>query len=273
MKLSILILTYLHIHILPVIAKGRKQVMKILMIFNVRVSTNLWLSIKLNMLTLEELFPSFCLWRCTSKYKKYLCNWYWVLGIIFWLLWLLWYPCYCGYLWRFIDTRGSLIYSLQVPFESITIFVDPLDNFLDTFGSPFFSVNLPSRYHFLLWTVTLNIFNLSDSCECLLVPNGWLLLHFNYRVLYIGYFPHDSLWLNPQHTLTSQIFNQVCTWTYPWVSPSLSIFTLPLPSRCHWNFILVVSVSWYYCRYPKGDDFLAVTISQSEALLPASLCP
>ena len=46
-----------HLQILPEITKGSKQVIKILMIFNGRVSTALWLPIQLILLILDELFP------------------------------------------------------------------------------------------------------------------------------------------------------------------------------------------------------------------------
>ena len=47
----------IHLHILPEITKGRKQVMTILIIFNGRVYTALWLPTKLILFTLEDLFP------------------------------------------------------------------------------------------------------------------------------------------------------------------------------------------------------------------------
>ena len=50
--------TLLHLQILPKITKGRKQWMRILLIFHVRVCNALYMSIKLIMLTLEELFQS-----------------------------------------------------------------------------------------------------------------------------------------------------------------------------------------------------------------------
>ena len=59
--------TFLHLQILPAITKGRKQVIKILMIFNGRVHTALRFPIKLIPLTLEEIFHSLCLLRCTIK--------------------------------------------------------------------------------------------------------------------------------------------------------------------------------------------------------------
>ena len=49
--------TSLNIQLLPAIANGGKQVMKILMVFNRTVSTNFWLSIQLIQLILEELLP------------------------------------------------------------------------------------------------------------------------------------------------------------------------------------------------------------------------
>ena len=48
--------TLLHLHIIPVITKGGKKVIIIMMIFNGKVSTALWFSIQLILLTLEELF-------------------------------------------------------------------------------------------------------------------------------------------------------------------------------------------------------------------------
>ena len=46
-----------HLQLLPAISKGGKQLMKILMVFNGRVSTDIFLYIQLIILTLEELFP------------------------------------------------------------------------------------------------------------------------------------------------------------------------------------------------------------------------
>ena len=48
--------TLIHLQILLAIKKGRKQVMKILIMFNGKVSTALWLLIQLILLILEELF-------------------------------------------------------------------------------------------------------------------------------------------------------------------------------------------------------------------------
>ena len=47
--------TSLNLHLIPDITKGRKQVMRILMIFNGRVYISLWLSIQIIILTLKEL--------------------------------------------------------------------------------------------------------------------------------------------------------------------------------------------------------------------------
>ena len=49
--------TLIHLQILPAIAKGVKQVMRIRMIFDVVMSTALWLLIQLIILTVEELSP------------------------------------------------------------------------------------------------------------------------------------------------------------------------------------------------------------------------
>ena len=56
-KLPLRKATFLCLQLLPVIAKGNKQVMKTLMIFNEVLPTLLWFSIQLVPLTLEELFP------------------------------------------------------------------------------------------------------------------------------------------------------------------------------------------------------------------------
>ena len=72
---------FLHLQILPAIEKGRKKVMKILMIFNGRVSTTLWLSIQLITLTLEEYFIFALPLYEPEKNKRHSC--YCLLGIIF----------------------------------------------------------------------------------------------------------------------------------------------------------------------------------------------
>ena len=50
-----------------------------------------------------------------------------------------------------------------------------------------------------------------------------------------------------------------------------SIFTLTLPSRSPYQFLLIVSVLGY--SNTQGDHLITITIYQSEALLPASLWP
>ena len=57
LKFSLWKATLLHLQFLPSITKGRKQVMKNLMIFNGRVFNALWLLIQMITLILEELFP------------------------------------------------------------------------------------------------------------------------------------------------------------------------------------------------------------------------
>ena len=49
--------TSLHLHILPTITKGENPVMKILITFNGRLSTDVLMLIQMIMLTLEKLFP------------------------------------------------------------------------------------------------------------------------------------------------------------------------------------------------------------------------
>ena len=61
---------------------------------------------------------------------------------------------------------------------------------------------------------------------------------------YVSYFPHASHWPRPRQPITLHIFAQVFPWTYLWVSPSISSFTLHLPPHCHYQF-LYIFLSWY----------------------------
>ena len=49
--------------------------------------------------------------------------------------------------------------------------------------------------------------------------------------------------------------------------------TLPLSSRYHYQFLLIVFILGYNWKCPQVDYLLTSTIDQSEALLPASLWP
>ena len=85
---------------------------------------------------------------------------------------------------------------------------------------------------------------MSDSCEWLLVPNYLWLIHFNSRVIPIGYFPHDYLWPNPQKPLTSQIWAQVSSWVLSFSFKFPSIFTailsFPVSYYSFWIGILLM---------------------------------
>ena len=129
----------------------------------------------------------------------------------------------------------------------------PLKSFLTLINTSFLQyMSLPGLPLSFL-TVPSTLFNLSDSCECLLVTNGWWSMHYNSRVIFISSFLNSSHWPHPQQPLTLQICTQVCLWTYLWVSPSLSSYNLSLPSCWYGQFLVIVYFLGYSWRYPQGD--------------------
>ena len=116
-----------------------------MIIFNSRVSTALWLSIKTVMLTLEELFPfdlplKMHQWIKIIITQLLLGTWTHILSTLNVVL-----PVTVDPFDNFLDTHGYPFYRLQVPFMSTTVSINPLDKFVDSHGYPFSPVHVPSR--------------------------------------------------------------------------------------------------------------------------------
>ena len=194
-----------------------------MIIFNSRVSTALWLSIKTVMLTLEELFP----FDLPLKMHQWIKNNNYTTVIGYLDSYFEYFKCcvtrYCGSLWQFSWYSWISFLSITGTFHVYHCFYKSPWQVCWQSWIPLFSSTCPFQVcHFLLWTVSSTLFNLSYSCEFLLVPNGLLLLYYNSRAISIRSFPHSSYCPHPQNPLISQNFSEVWPWTSLWVSPSLS---------------------------------------------------
>ena len=138
---------------------------------------------------------------------------------------------------KFLDARGYLFIKYR-PLSSLPTFMCiPLTSLLTLVHLPF----IQCMYHLgLPFIVVKNILNplqyfrlrLTYYCAKCLMTNE----------IYIVSCPHTSFWNHPHQPLSSQICAQISPWDYLWVSPSISNPPLSLPSFCHCQLLIIVSI-------------------------------